>query len=159
MKPFIINRYIYTQIMQCNCTMKQEFTSANTFSAIHSDGQYRSRIFQETLFKEIGSDEHKVDPFFFTSWDVSPWTDLAMKKIRTSECSSAFFKRLIARSNRFHTMFSHGNSHSEYKGLATSLGLGALETVTTKHLQQQNISSARHTSSGTRGHGIRTWTA
>jgi hypothetical protein len=40
--------------------------------------------------------------------------------------SSFFFvKKLIKRSNRFHTMFGSGKGHIEYKGLAASLGLKA----------------------------------
>ena len=46
------------------------------------------------------------------------------------ESSSLFLKRLIKRANKFHRMFSHGRGHVEYKGLASSLGLKALETVT-----------------------------
>ena len=44
--------------------------------------------------------------------------------------SSSFMKRLIKRANKFHTMFQRGRGHAEYQGLASSLGLKALETVT-----------------------------
>lgn len=71
----------------------------------------------------------ELDAFFLTSWDVSHWMDLAMVKLREETCS-AFMKRLIKRANRFHTMFAYGRGHVEYKGLASSLGLKALETVT-----------------------------
>lgn len=55
--------------------------------------------------------------------------DLARIRLREGTCS-LFMKRLIKRANRFHTMFVHGRGHIEYKGLASSLGLKALETVT-----------------------------
>ena len=77
----------------------------------------------------MGADNHPPDPFFLTPWDVSHWMDLAMEALRTkSKQSSSFLARLIKRSNRLHTMFSRG--HSEYKGLASSLKLRALDTVT-----------------------------
>ena len=79
----------------------------------------------------MGSDNHPADPFFLTPCDVSHWMDLAMEALRTkSNQSSSFLSRLIKRSNRLHTMFSRGRGHSEYKGLASSLGLRAMETVT-----------------------------
>ena len=47
-----------------------------------------------------------------------------MEALRTkSQQSSSFLTRLIKRSNRLHTMLSRGNGHSEYKGIASSLGL------------------------------------
>ena len=64
------------------------------------------------------------------SWDVAHWFDLVMVFLREEASSSEFLKRFIKRSNRFHTMFGHGRGHAEYKELADSLGLKALETVT-----------------------------
>ena len=71
-----------------------------------------------------------IDPFFFFFFYVSHWLDLVMVFLREEAASSQFLKRLIKRSNRFHTMFRSGRGHMEYKGLAASLGLKALETVT-----------------------------
>ena len=64
------------------------------------------------------------------SWDVAHWFDLVMVFLREEASSSEFLKRFIKRSNRFHTMFGHGRGHAEYKELADSMGLKALETVT-----------------------------
>ena len=97
--------------------------------AVHTDGQYQANTFQEALNAELGND-NQPDPFFLTPWDVSHWMDLVMVKLRENDASSAFFKRLIKRSNRLHTMFGSGRGHLEYKGLAASLKLKALETVT-----------------------------
>ena len=71
----------------------------------------------------------EADAYFLTAWDVSHWMDLAMVQLREETCSP-FMKRVIKRANRFHTMFAYGRGHIEYKGLASSLGLKALETVT-----------------------------
>ena len=96
--------------------------------ADHADGQYQSSTFQDALFPEMGKVK-ELDEFSLTSWDVSHWIDLAMVPLREETCS-LLMKRLIKRANRFHTMFAHGRGHVEYKGLASSLGLKALETVT-----------------------------
>ena len=63
------------------------------------------------------------------SWDVAHWFDLVMVFLREEASSSEFLKKFIKRSNRFHTMFGHGRGHAEYKELAGSLGLKALEAV------------------------------
>ena len=52
-----------------------------------------------------------------------------MVYLREKDSTSLFMKRLIKRANKMHTMFSRGRGHSEYKGLASSLGLKALETM------------------------------
>jgi hypothetical protein len=96
--------------------------------AVHADGQYQSNTFQDALFTEMGKVK-ELDEFFLTSRDVLHWMDLAMIRLREETCS-LFMKRLIKRANRFHTMFVHSRGHVEYKGLASSLGLKALETVT-----------------------------
>jgi hypothetical protein len=100
------------------------------FLAVHADGQYHTNKFQRSLYKEIGDDISPVDPYFLLSWDVSHWLDLVMVFLREEANSSKFLKRLIKRSNRFHSMFGSGKGHVEYKGLAASLGLKALDTVT-----------------------------
>ena len=46
------------------------------------------------------------------------------------ESCSPFIKHLIQRANKIHTMFSHGRGLVEYKALASSMGLKALEPVT-----------------------------
>lgn len=103
--------------------------SSLTFTAVHSDGQYHTRQFQNALYDKMGSNL-TVDPYFLMSWDVAHWMDLVMVFLREEASSSMFLKRFIKRSNRFHTMFGHGRGHAEYKELADSLGLKALETVT-----------------------------
>ena len=97
---------------------------------MHADGQYQSNTFQDALYTELGKNDRYTDPFFLTPWDVSHWVDLVMVEMRESSDSSAFLKRLIKRSNRLHTMFSHGRGHVEYQGLVASFKLKALETVT-----------------------------
>lgn len=97
---------------------------------VQADGQYQSKTFQNALLETFASDKRELDPFFLTSWDVSHWIDLAMEKLRTKKLSAEFLKRLILRSNKLYTMFGHGRGHSEYKGLAASLHLHGLETVT-----------------------------
>lgn len=69
------------------------------------------------------------DAYFLTACYVSHWIDLAMVLLREETCSS-FMKRVIKRANRFHTMFTYGRGHIEYEGLASSLKLKALKTVT-----------------------------
>ena len=64
------------------------------------------------------------------SWDVAHWMDLVMVFLREKATSSKFLKLLIKRSNRFHSMFGHGRGHAEYKELAKTLDLKALNTVT-----------------------------
>ena len=72
--------------------------------AVHSDGQYQAETFQTELLKYIES-----DPFFLLPWDVAHWIDRVMEKIREKdEATSVFFKRIIKRSNKLHTMFCHG---------------------------------------------------
>lgn len=61
---------------------------------------------------------------------MSHWLDLVMVFLSEEATSSQFLKRLVKRSNCFHTMFGSGKGHIEYKGLAASLGLKALDTVT-----------------------------
>lgn len=98
--------------------------------AVHADGQYQSNTFQEALVAQLEKTESS-DEFFLTSWDVSHWMDLAMSDLREDgSTASTLLKRLIKRANRFHTMFSHGRGHIEYKGLSSSLDLKGLETVT-----------------------------
>ena len=82
----------------------------------------------EKFGMEYESDD--TDPFFLTTWDASHWFDLVMQKLREDDASSAFLKRLIKRSNKLHDMFGRGRGHAEYKGLAASLKLKALETAT-----------------------------
>ena len=97
--------------------------------AVHADGQYRSSTFQDALFAKMGKVK-ELDEFFLTSWDMSHWIDLAMVQLREEMCSLFMKRRLIKRANRFHTMFGRGRGHVKYKGLASSLELKALETVT-----------------------------
>ena len=78
----------------------------------------------------MGKNDHPADPFFLTTWDVSHWVDLVMGKLREDNASAALLKRLIKRSNKFHVMLGRGCGHAEYKGLAVSLNLRALHTVT-----------------------------
>ena len=96
--------------------------------AVHADGQYQANTFQGALFAQLGRTK-EPDEFFLTPWDVSHWMDLTMVQLR-EETSSVFLKRLIKRANKFHNMFSRGRGYIEYKGLAASLGLKALATVT-----------------------------
>jgi len=77
----------------------------------------------------MGKSNYPADPFFLTTWDVSHWVDLVMGKLREDDASAAFLKRLIKRSNKLHVMFGRGRGHAEYKGLAASLNLKALHTV------------------------------
>ena len=98
--------------------------------AVHADGQYQANTFQDALYTELGKNDRSADPFFLTPWDASHWMDLVMVEMREENVCSAFLKRLIKRSNKLHTMFARGRGHVEYKGLATSLNLKALETVT-----------------------------
>lgn len=99
------------------------------YTAVHADGQYQSNTFKNGLFASLGKTKTS-DKFFLTPWDVSHWMDLAMVHLREDDSSSLFMKRLIKRANKMHTMFSRGRGHVEYKGLASSLGLKARETVT-----------------------------
>ena len=46
------------------------------------------------------------------------------------ESTGIFFKRLIKRPNKIHTMFSHGRSHAEYIGIGKQLNLKRSETLT-----------------------------
>ena len=96
---------------------------------MHADGQYHTHQFQNALYDKIGS-INPVDPYFCMSWDVAHWMDLVMIFLREEATSSKFLKLLVKRSNRFHTMFGHGRGHAEYKELANSLSLKALDTVT-----------------------------
>ena len=85
------------------------------------------------LYKKFGMEYESDDtgPFFLTTWDASHWFDLVMQKLKEDDASSAFLKRLIKRFNKLHDMFGRrGRGHAEYKGLAASLKLKALETVT-----------------------------
>ena len=79
------------------------------------------------LHEKMGM-ENEPDPFFLTTWDASHWFDLVMQKLREDDASFAFLRRLIKRSNKLDNMFGRG--HAEYTGLAASLKLKALETIT-----------------------------
>ena len=113
---------------QLLCT--RALTAVFTLLALHADGQYQANAFLEALYEKMGKHQHPSDPYFLTTWDVSHWIDLVMVKLREEDATSHFLKRLIKRSNRLHTMFGRGRGHAEYKGLATSLQLKSLETVT-----------------------------
>lgn len=71
----------------------------------------------------------KDDEYFSMPWDTAHWLDRVMEKIRERSESSAFFKRLIKRSNRFHTMFGYGKGRIEYSNLAKLDGFYVMETV------------------------------
>ena len=87
--------------------------------AIHADGQYQSSTFQQRITDNIG------DKNLLLPWDQSHWIDIVMEEAR----DHAFMKRLVRRTNKLHKMFGQGKGHAEYKGLAKSLGLKALDTV------------------------------
>ncbi len=99
------------------------------FTGVHADGQYQARTFQQQFLSLVGCNQ-EIDNFFFLLWDVSHWMDLVLVDVRENSDSSEFLKTLIKRSNRFHKMYARGLGHVEYIGLAKSLGLKSLETVT-----------------------------
>ena len=70
------------------------------------------------------------DQYFTMPWDTAHWLDRVMEKLREKGQSTSYFKRIIKRTNRFHTMFSIGKGRSEYMQLAESEGVKAMETVT-----------------------------
>ena len=99
--------------------------------AIHADGQYQAQTFQSEILRLIGSTGIEAGEFFLMPWDPSHWLDRVMEYMRENcDESSKYLKRLIKRTNKLYKMFGHGRGHREYKGLAESLGLPALETVT-----------------------------
>ena len=49
--------------------------------------------------------------------------------IHQKQESSIFFKRLIKRTNCFHTMFGHGKGRSEYVMLAETEGIKTIKTM------------------------------
>jgi len=95
--------------------------------AVHADGQYQATTFQQQLLKIMNNED---DPYFSLPWDTVHWMDRVMEKLREKTDCSSFFKRLIKRSNRLHTMVGHGRGHVEYVELAKLEGKKATETLT-----------------------------
>ena len=99
--------------------------------AVHADGQYQAKTFQDSLRAHMHGVGTQIDNYFLMPWDPSHWIDIVMEEVRERNLTtSPFLKRLVKRSNKLYKMFGHGRGHQEYKGLAKSLGLRALETVT-----------------------------
>ena len=68
----------------------QVFTCIYFYIALHADGQYHTKKFQESLYSNIGETDMAIDPFFLLSWDVSHWLDLVMVFLREEAASSSF---------------------------------------------------------------------
>jgi len=97
------------------------------FLAIHADGQYQANTFQTTMKEKLNVND---DPYFLLVWDAAHWVDRVMESIREKDSTTTFFKRLVKRSNRLYTMFSHGRGHVEYVGLAKQRGVKSFEIST-----------------------------
>ena len=134
---YIRGIFLFIKLFHINllCNMLKDylkFDNANILYilAFHADGQYQANTFVDALHEIMGNSNHPGDPFFLTTWDVSHWVNLVMEKLRENDLSAAFLKRLIQRSNKLHVMFGRGRGFAEYKGVAASLNLKALHTVT-----------------------------
>ena len=98
---------------------------------MHADGQYQTKTFQDAFYGSVTTEDYEPDSYLLLPWEISHWLDCAMEALRGKEESTGiFFKRLIKRLNKMHTMFGHRRSHAEYIGIAKQLNLKGSETLT-----------------------------
>lgn len=86
-----------------------------------ADGQYQNKKFVTCFHKEF---EWPLNQFNFIMWDAGHFLDLAVKNLN----SSPFMKRLLRRTQLFHTKLGYGKMHQIAATIGTSRGLKTLRT-------------------------------